>query len=290
MTVFPRIGAKMPLAGLALAALVAVAPFRGEVLAQETPRVLAKIGDVEITETELDFAAADLAQQFAQVPEEQRRAAVLNALLDIRALAAKAEEEGMGEDATFKARMDFLRARALHNTYFQEKALKSVTDEDVRARYEKEIAAMPKEQEIRARHILVKTKEEAEEIIKQLDGGGDFSALATEKSLDSGADGGDLGFFGKGRMVKEFEDAAFALAKGEYTKTPVQTQFGFHVIVRDDERMSEPPPFDQVSGQVQQIVIQERYGEMIEAVRGAAKIEVLDETLRGQLEAAGRLK
>jgi peptidyl-prolyl cis-trans isomerase C len=93
----------------------------------------------------------------------------------------------------------------------------------VRARYDKEIAATPPVNEVKARHILVKTKEEAEAIIKELDGGADFEAIAKEKSrIRVGANGGDLGYFGPGQMVPEFEKAAFALEPGSYTKEPVQ--------------------------------------------------------------------
>ena len=112
-----------------------------------------------------------------------------------------------------------------------------MTDDEVKARYDEEIKKLPPQEEVHARHILVKTEAEAKDIIKQLDAGKDFAELAKEKSTDPNkSEGGDLGYFAKGRMVKEFEDAAFALKKGEYTKTPVKTQFGYHVIKVEDKR------------------------------------------------------
>ncbi|MFZ1815180.1 MAG: peptidylprolyl isomerase [Rhizobiaceae bacterium] len=258
-------------------------------VAQEA--VIARIGDVTITERELAFAQADLGEQFAKVPEEQRKAAVLNALLDIKVLAKAAEDAGLADDENFKARMAFLRDRALHNAFFQDRAMNMVSDDEVQARYDKEVGAAEPQKEVRARHILLKSKEEAEAVIAELDGGKDFATVAREKSTGpSGPDGGDLGYFTKGRMVPEFEAAAFALEKGAYTKEPVQTQFGWHVIIKEDERDATPPPFDQVKDQVRQLLLQEKYVELVRNARDSAPIEILDETLKSQLEAAGMLK
>jgi peptidyl-prolyl cis-trans isomerase C len=113
-----------------------------------------------------------------------------------------------------------------------------VSDADIKARYEQEIAAVPPEEEISARHILLETEEAAKAVIAELDAGKDFAELAKEKSTGpSAAQGGDLGFFTKGRMVPEFEAAAFdALTPGEYGKEPVKTQFGWHVIKVEERR------------------------------------------------------
>jgi len=251
--------------------------------------VIARVGDTVITERDLALAQADLAEQFAQVPEEARKAAVLGSLIDIRVMAAEAEKAGFDATESFKARIAFLKDRALHNAYFQQNVLEAVTDEQVRARYDKEVAAMEPRVEISARHILVKTKEEAEAVIKELEAGKDFVELAKEKTIDPGGkDGGDLGWFGKGQMVPEFEAAAFALAKGEFTKEPVQSQFGFHVIRKEDERTAPPPDFEAVKDQVRQLVLREKYVEVVDNARKAVTIEVLDEKLKSQLDAAGQ--
>ncbi|MCG6857126.1 MAG: peptidylprolyl isomerase [Salaquimonas sp.] len=251
--------------------------------------VVANVGGQPITEQDVEFAAQQLNDQFAKVPQELRRAAALNALIDIKALARAAEASGLDENnPEFKARMAFLRDQALHNFYFQQRVLNSVTDEEVKARYDKEVAANKPEQEIRARHILLKTEEEANAVIAELDAGKDFAEVAKEKSTGpSGKDGGDLGFFGKGRMVPEFEAAAFALKKGEYTKKPVKTQFGWHVIKKEDERLSQPPAFEKVKDQVRQVLLREKYNMLLKEARDAAKVEVIDEKLKSQLEKAG---
>ena len=157
----------------------------------------------------------------------------------------------MQDTPDFKTRMAYLQDRELHNAYFKKHVVDVVTDAEVKARYDKEVAALPKQEEVHARHILVKTEDEAKEVIKELDAGKDFAEVAKEKSTDPNkSDGGDLGYFQRGRMVKEFDDAAFATPVGTYSKTPVKTDFGFHVIKVEDKRDAPPPPFDQVKDQV----------------------------------------
>jgi len=134
---------------------------------------------------------------------------------------------------------------------------------------------------------LLKTEEEALAVISELDGGKDFAELAKEKSTGpTGPNGGDLDFFGKGQMVPEFEEAAFALEMGEYTKAPVKTQFGFHVILKEEERDAPLPTFEAAQDEVRQIVLREKYFSLIEAEREAAVIDVLDEDLKAAMDAA----
>ena len=152
---------------------------KGSVFAQEpTSKVIAKIAGIEITERELALVEDDMGQQFAQMPDAERRLAVFRALLDIKMLAMEAEENGFANDPNFVARMAFTRSRTLHNRYFQEKVLPTISEETLKERYDIEIKSYPVQREIRARHILVKTEEEARVIISELDGGADFAALA----------------------------------------------------------------------------------------------------------------
>lgn len=250
-------------------------------------KVVAKVGDVEITEAELAIAEKEFSQQFARVAEDIRKGAVLAALIDIKLLAARAEASGLDENEQFKALVAFTRSRELHNRYFQQQVAEGVTEEDVKARFEKEIEGLVPGKQIKARHILVKTEEEAKEVITSLDEGADFVELAKEKSTGpSGPNGGDLGFFGKGQMVPEFEEAAFALEDGAYTKEPVKTQFGFHVILREEERDEPLPKFEEAREQVLQAVMRDKYFETIEEAREATEIEVMDDELKAALDAA----
>jgi peptidyl-prolyl cis-trans isomerase C len=272
--------------GLMLAAPVAV--FAEGAAPNKT--VVATVNGSPITESDLVMAQGDLGPQFAQLPEEQRRAAALSAAIEIRLLASKADEDGLDDTDAFKDRMEFLRQRALHSAFVENEIAAEVTEEAVRARYDKEVAATPPANEIRARHILVATKEEADAIIAQLEAGGDFEAIAKEKSTDgAAAQGGDLGYFGPGQMVPPFEEAAFALDVGQFSKEPVQTQFGFHVIKVEDKRTQQPPAFDQVKEQVRTLLFRETYFAAVQALREAATVEVQDPALKealGKEEAA----
>ena len=256
-------------------------------LAQENGKtIIAKVNGVEITEQELALAEVDMLEQFQQTPAENRRAAILNALIDIKLLAAAAEEAGLDQSPSFQARMAFNRSRTLHNEIFQKNALNSITDEDLKIRYDLEIKNFPQTEEVKARHILVDSEEAAREIIAELDGGADFIELAKTKSTGpSGPQGGDLGYFGKGQMVPEFETAAFALEKSEYTKDPVKSQFGWHVIRKEDQRMTPPPEFEQVKSQVRQMIAREKYFNLTQDARKKFKYEILDQDLKQKVEA-----
>jgi len=254
--------------------------------------VVATVNGKAVTEADLTIAEGDLDQQFSRLPAEQRRAAALSAVIEIRLLANEAEAKGLDKDPEFQRRMEFLKDRALHSQVVEQEVSKAITDDEIRARYDKEIAAAPPVNEVHARHILVKTKEEAEAIIKQLDAGAKFEDLAKEKSSDagSGANGGDLGFFGPGQMVPEFEKAAFALEPGSYTKEPVQTQFGWHVIKVEDKRTQQPPAFDQVKDQVRSLLLRDKYFELVKSLRGAAKIDVTDPELKKSVDQIDQAK
>ncbi|MHA1189485.1 MAG: peptidylprolyl isomerase [Alphaproteobacteria bacterium] len=188
--------------------------------------VVARVGAVAITEDDIAFAMADFAGELERVPEDQRRKVVIDVLVDIHLLASAAREKGLGKTDEFSRRVEFLTVRALRNAYVQSEIAGSVTDAELAAEYKKQTASFEPEEQVRARHILVVTKQEAEAIIRELDGGADFAELATQKSTGpSGPNGGDLGQFGKGQMVPEFESVAFTLEAGAYTAEPVETQF-----------------------------------------------------------------
>jgi peptidyl-prolyl cis-trans isomerase C len=267
---------------IAVMAFATFVAFQAPVRAEDKPdAVVAKVGDVEIHQSDLDLAVANLDPQLAQLPDDQKKIAALSAAIDVKLLALDATAEKLDQNAEFKKRMQYLADRELHNAYFKKHVVDTVTDADDKARYDKEVAALPKQEEVHARHILVKTEDEAKDVIKQLDAGKSFADLAKEKSTDPNkADGGDLGYFTKGRMVKEFEDAAFALDKGAYTKTPVKTDFGYHVILVEDKRDAAPPAYDQVKDQVRQLVMRDKYLALLASAKEKSKIDITDEALR----------
>ncbi len=270
-------------AGIALGFLaLAAAPG----FAQED-KVVATINGKPVTEADIALAVSDLDEQFSRLPEEQRRAAALSAIIEIRMFADEASAKGIDKDAAFQRRMAFLQQRALHAALIDDEIAGKITDEEVRARYDQQIAATPPTNEVKARHILVKTKEEADAIIKRLDAGESFEAIAKEVSTDpgSGANGGDLGWFGPGQMVPEFEQAAFALEVGAHSKEPVQSQFGWHVIKVEDKRAQQPPAYEQVKEQFRSMILREKYFALVEALRGKATVDIADPELKKAVEA-----
>ncbi|MCK9553593.1 peptidylprolyl isomerase [Aquamicrobium sp.] len=287
------LGMAVGLSALALAPLAAQeqapAAAAAEAATPVDPKaVVATVDGQTITEADLELAQSELAQQFAQLPEAQRRAAALSAAIEVRVLSNKAIAEGLDKDEDFQRRAAFLQARALHGQLVEKEVVGKITDDEIRARYDKEISATTPVNEVHARHILVKTKEEADKIVKDLDGGADFEKLANEHTTDpSGkASGGDLGYFGPGQMVPEFEKAAFEIAPGSYGKEPVQTQFGWHVIKVEDKRAKEPPAFDMVKEQVKSLLIRDKYFALVKDARAAAKIDIPDADLKKAVESA----
>ena len=275
---------RLSIARLGAAAMLSLAA--GVAMAQDDA-VVATINGEPVTENDLTIAISDLDQQFAQLPAEQRRAAALSALIEIRLLAEEAESQGLGDSEEFQRRMEMLRQRALHSAYIDQQVASKVTDEAVRALYDKQIAEMPVQNEVRARHIIVPTQEEATAIIAELEAGGDFEAIAKEKSKDgSAAQGGDLGYFTAGQMVPEFEQAAFAMNVGDVSSEPVQTQFGWHVIKVEDKRPQQPPAFEQVQDQFRSLLLRQTYIETVSQLRDAAQVEISDPELKAALEPA----
>ncbi len=168
--------------------------------------------------------------------------------------------------------------QVLVQAFFGEVGKPAVTEENMKKAYDEAVKVTPPQDEVHARHILVKTEDEAKDIIKQLDGGADFAKLAKEKSTDKGnaQDGGDLGYFTKGSMDPAFSDAAFALQPGTYTKTPVKTSFGYHVIQVLDKRPAKMPTFDEAKPQLESQLAQRAIQVKLKSIAEKSKIEVFN--------------
>lgn len=279
---------------VSLAAVLVAAPTFGSFAqdaaapADVTPEtVIATVGGEPITEGDLSFAAEDLAQDLAQMPPEERRAFLLRVLIDMKVMAGAAKTAGMDQTPIFAQRLKYLEERALRRAYFADAIAAGVTEEAVRAEYDKFVADFQSAEEVHAAHILVQTKEEADAIKAELDGGADFAEIAKEKSIDpgSGANGGDLGFFAQGMMVPEFETAAFALANPGDVSEPVQSQFGWHIIKLIEKRESQPPAFEQVAPQIQQQVLMRVFNEKVEELMAGVTIDVTDPDLKAAMDA-----
>ncbi len=250
------------------------------VSAAEPGDVVARVGSAEITEADLAFAAQDLGQELRRFPPAQWRAVLLDVLVDMELLAQAAKSEEIDKDPDFQKQIDFLTLRALRNAYLAQKIDGAISDEDLKAAYDEKYSDYEGPEELKARHILVKEKADAEAVIKELEGGADFAELAREKSTGpSGPNGGDLGFFVKGQMVPQFEEAALKLEKGSFTKEPVQTQFGWHVILLEDKRQQEKPAFETASAELRQSLVRDLYAKTMDELKADHPVEILDEEL-----------
>jgi peptidyl-prolyl cis-trans isomerase C len=165
--------------------------------------------------------------------------------------------------------------RALENAILTKQVGPTVTDAALHARYDKDMAGKPGEEEVHAKHILVDNEDQAKKIIADLKGGADFAALAKQYSKDPGAaqQGGDLGFFKKDEMVPEFAAAAFALQPGQISPEPVHTQFGWHVILVVERRRAQPPTFEQARDELRQQMIKEGVKKAVAQARADVSVE-----------------
>lgn len=259
------------------------------VLAALTPAAaagtIARVNGEDISDNEVTVAETEFGSVIAGLPAEARRRVIVEYLIEAHLLAGAAKKDKLDATEDFSHRVNYYKLRALRDLFIEKKGKEQVTDAAAKAVYDEQVAKLPPEQEISARHILVKTEDEAKDILKQLQGGADFAELAKSKSLDtgSGASGGDLGYFSHNQMVKAFEEAAFALNKGELSK-PVQTEFGWHVIRVEDKRNRPAPAFDEVKDQINASLVQRKMQELVKDLRGSAKIEILDADVKKSMQ------
>jgi peptidyl-prolyl cis-trans isomerase C len=253
---------------------------QGALLAQTTAKdgVVATIDGKPITEKDLELAYEDLASSLPpQVSDAQKRDYAISYLADIKAGAQAAIAAKLDQGEDYLRRLNYTKDKLLLEAYLAAETKKQVTEEKMRKLYEDSIKAMKPELEIKARHILVPSEEEAKTITAKLKSGEDFAKLAQEFSKDpgSGKEGGDLGWFTTDRMVPEFGDAASKMKPGQVSD-PVKTQFGWHIIKVEDVREKKPPSYDEVKDQVQQFLERQVQTDIIGKLRTSLKIDKKD--------------
>jgi peptidyl-prolyl cis-trans isomerase C len=269
-------------------ALLLVAAFIGLVPLSATAAddpVLARVNGVDIKQSDLDFAASEVGPRIASLPMTDRRRVLLQYVIENELMAGAGQKDSLDKTENFSGRVAYHQRRALRDAFFDVKITGAVTEADAKKIFDEKIKEVKPEQEIHARHILVATEAEAKEIAERLKKGEDFAVLAKEKSKDTGAEGGDLGFFTRGQMLKPFEEAAFALDVGEISE-PVQTQFGWHIIKVEEKRDQPLPTFDQVKEAIMSQLVQAKAQEVVTGLRDSAAIEVVDPELKKSMEAA----
>jgi peptidyl-prolyl cis-trans isomerase C len=237
--------------------------------------VVATVNGQPIYLSELEIAQQALPEQYRNVPLQSVFPALIERIINAKLVVADAKKNKADADAAYKKRMAFVEEQVVQDYWLTKEVSKRITPEKMQERYQEKLKSMPAEEEVHARHILVATEQEAKDVLAELKKGTAFDKLAREKSTDkaSGAEGGDLGWFKRTDMVKEFADAAFNLKKGELSDTPVKTQFGFHVIKVEDRRQAPPPSFEELSEQIRAELGRESVGHFFDQLRSTAKIE-----------------
>ncbi len=198
----------------------------------------------------------------------QERAAAIDELTNIYVISDLPRTIELGQSPQIKAQLDLQEKAILFNAFASDFLQKNpASEQEIFNAYEEQVALAPPK-EFKARHILVDTQAEALALIEELQGGADFVELAKERSTGpSASSGGDLGWFTAQAMVKPFSDAVSKMEDGAFTASPVQTQFGWHVILREDSRDSTPPPLDSVRDVVKQRVEQQKFQEFMNNLR-----------------------
>lgn len=241
--------------------------------AEDDP-IVAVVEGTEFRLSDLRQSYADLPEQFRQMPLEAIYDPLLDRLIDGQLLLEQAEADNVAAEPEVEAAIEQARADVLRQTLIERAVRDATTDEALAAAYE-ELRAQPDfaVEEVTARHILVETEEEAREVIAALDEGADFAELAQERSTDpAAARGGELGTFRRGSMVPPFEEAAFALEPGSYSAEPVQTQFGYHVILVEAKEAKEPG-LDEVADSLRADLGRGAIEGLLEDLRADATVE-----------------
>lgn len=254
-------------AGLTLLSALAIQPA----LAEEKAAVL--VNGAAIPQARIDFIVkAQVAQGQPDSPD--LRKAVKEKMIEQELIVQEAAKQGLDKNPDVVQQIEMNRQSVLANAFVQDFVKNHPVSEDqLHQEYDK-LKTKLGDKEYNARHVLVATEDEAKAIIAQLDKKVKFEKLAA-KSLDAGSakQGGSLGWTIPGTFVPPFANALLGLKKGEYTKTPVQTQFGWHVIKLDDIRALKVPSFDEVKPQLQQRLQQQALKKTVDDLRAKAKIE-----------------
>ncbi len=267
------------LVGVAVVAIAAVAayvafdkvPAVKSVGHSDNSSVAAVVNGEKITVDEIR-AQAQKVPQLAELPFEMIYPRLLESVVNTRMMLQGAEKAGLENDPKVREVLKAGRDQVLAQAYMARQLEAMVTPEQLKEIYIHEIQNFERPEEISARHILVKTEKEANDVLIQLKAGADFKMIAAQKSLDQ-TPGGDLGYFKAEEMIPAFSKPVFALKKGQYSK-PIQTPFGWHIVIVDDRRLAAPPSFEEVQDQLKNMFMEQHVPQVLEQERQKAKVEI----------------
>ena len=236
-------------------------------------KIVATVDGKAIFLSEIIGMAQRLPEQYRKMSLEAVYPSLLTRAIDSKLVTLEGRRAGFSKDPDVKKRLLDVEDQIISEIFLTKTIGSQVTEEALQKIYSETKSEMASGDQIKARHILLDSEEKAMEIIKKLQAGGEFAKLASEYSTGpSAASGGDLGWFGEGQMVPEFSKAAFALNPGDIVTKPVKTQFGWHIILVEDRKVSAPPSFDEAKEQLASTMSQKLLKELIETLRTKAKI------------------
>jgi peptidyl-prolyl cis-trans isomerase C len=280
----------LPFAALALLAACNKATTPTEITPKTADKPVATVNGQPIGRDMFEYYVKNTAGKASGELTAEQRGQLLDNLVRGEVIAQESVKQGLDKSGDTASLLALSRLQILQqagaNHYLEDK---KPSEADLKAEYDTQIAAMPKTQ-YKARHILLASQDAAQKIIDQLKKGGKFEDLAKKNSTDVSTkdQGGDLGWFSPQNMVPAFSAAVAGLKKNEYTQTPVQTQYGWHVIQLTDTRETPVPPFDQVKDRVAQLVEQKKFRAYEDDLMKTAKVEKsLDEVSVSGMGAAG---
>ena len=257
---------------LLLAASPAWLPAASPAWAADKNPLVAEVNGTKVTQSDLALYQRSLPPQMAaQAPYEALQDMVVNNIL----VADQARKEGLEKDPEVRQ----LYQQVLVKVWMNKHLRAEITPDLIKATYDNYLASAKPEDEVRARHILTETEEQAKAVIADLKKGADFAETAKSKSKDPSAkqNGGDLGYFTKGEMVPQFSEAAFAMSAGQLSDAPVQSQFGWHVIKVEDRRPATPPTLEQATPALREKLAEEKAQKLVADVRTKAKVSLYDQ-------------
>ena len=243
--------------------------------AQNIP-IVANVNNEDISLETMIHAMNELPPEIQSQPFMSYYEDLLERVIDIKLFAQEGKKMKLDEEPSVRAAIDFVIEKVLMQAFLSKYVQENIKEENLRASYNNFIADETSREEIKASHILMDTESEAIDVINMLNNGDDFAELAKNKSTGpSGPSGGDLGWFKRGQMVPPFEKAAFSLNKNEISQSPVQTQFGWHVIKVFDKRIPEAPSYENMKSKLIQDLERKIVSKKIQDLRNDALIEKL---------------
>ncbi|MDX1737356.1 MAG: peptidylprolyl isomerase [Alphaproteobacteria bacterium] len=262
---------------LSLGLILSGPVFSQQEAAGDGSRVLARVGDAVITARDFDTAFLTLPEAMQAKGKEAVYAEVLELLIQQVVIVSAGRADGLADAPAIQSQIRELENRLIYDAYLQKTVAAFLSEDLIRQKYEEYLQSLKGQEEIKARHILLENRQDAENIIILMGQQQDFATLARKYSTGPSApDGGDLGYFTRGQMVKPFEDVAFSMQPNTYTSTPVETKFGWHVILVEDRRPALGKPYAEVRNRLRQVVGEEIASRLIRQKIDAAGVERFD--------------